>query len=266
MEEPSASEANPNREAGLRFSCPSLNRQYNPHRKMENRVTLLLVEDDPNLSDVLCDYLDLLGYKVIHAADGEAGLKAFRNSVIHFCILDVMLPKKDGFTLATEIRQENKEVPIIFLTARGLAEDRVTGFRSGCDDYISKPFSSEELSLRIEAILRRCQVNTSASQEIRIGKYIFDAVNYALIYNNSRQNLTPKEAALLKVLCRNKNTLVPREKALKEVWGDDDYFIGRSMDVFITRLRKYLKQDPDVAIVNVHSTGFRLEVKEITEA
>jgi DNA-binding response OmpR family regulator len=148
MEEPSASEANPIREAGLRFSCPSLNKQYNPHRKMENRVTLLLVEDDPNLSDVLCDYLDLLGYKVYTCSRWRARLKAFRNSVIHFCLLDVMLPKKDGFTLATEIRHENKEVPIIFLTARGLAEDRVTGFRSGCDDYISKPFSSEELSLR----------------------------------------------------------------------------------------------------------------------
>jgi len=231
---------------------------------MENKLTLLLVEDDPNLSDVLKDYLDLSGYHVIHAPDGEKGLELFQAHPVDLCILDVMLPKKDGFTLATNIRSINQLVPIIFLTARGLMEDRITGFKAGCDDYISKPFSSEELSLRIEAILRRCRNSgMPAEGNILIGDYIFDVVNFSLCRNEEKQSLTPKEAALLKVLCRNRNMLVTREKALKEVWGDDDYFIGRSMDVFITKLRKYLKDDPNVAIVNVHGTGFRLEVKEI---
>jgi two-component system, OmpR family, response regulator len=228
---------------------------------MENRVTISLVEDDPNLSDVLRDYLDLLNYQVVHAADGEEGLLQFRNSRIDLCILDVMLPRKDGFTLAQDIRKINKQVPIIFLTARGLMEDRVIGFKAGCDDYISKPFSSEELSLRIEAILRRCKTSVEETGEIiEIGEYSFDTANFILIHQKERHSLTPKEAALLKVLCRHINVLVTREKALKEVWGDDDYFIGRSMDVFITKLRKYLKEDPNVAIVNVHGTGFRLEV------
>jgi DNA-binding response OmpR family regulator len=231
---------------------------------METKVTILLVEDDPNLSDVLRDYLDLLGYQVVLATDGEAGLTLYKKSLIHLCILDVMLPKKDGFTLARNIRDINQQVPIIFLTALGMMEDRVTGFKAGCDDYISKPFSSEELSLRIEAILRRCKTFSNLpDEEIKIGEYIFDVSNFVLIHGDNRHNLTPKEAALLKVLCRYKNTLITREKALKEVWGDDDYFIGRSMDVFITKLRKYLKDDPNVAIVNVHGTGFRLEVNEI---
>jgi len=230
---------------------------------MENKVTILLVEDDPNLSDVLKDYMDLLGYQVVHAPDGETGLALFRKSLIDLCILDVMLPKKDGFTLARNIRDINQQVPIIFLTARGMMEDRVTGFKAGCDDYISKPFSSEELSLRIEAILRRCRTYSNDLDEIiGIGDYSFDVSNFILILGDDRHSLTPKEAALLKVLCRHKNTLLTREKALKEVWGDDDYFIGRSMDVFITKLRKYLKDDPKVAIVNVHGTGFRLEVSE----
>ena len=230
---------------------------------MESKVRILLVEDDPNLSDVLKDYLELLGYQVILAADGEEGLELYRKSELDLCILDVMLPKKDGFTLARNIREINQQVPIIFLTARGMMEDRVTGFKAGCDDYIPKPFSSEELSLRIEAILRRCKTNSIELGEVfQIGEYTFDVTNFELIRKNYHHRLTPKEAALLKVMCRYKNTLLTREKALKEVWGDDDYFIGRSMDVFITKLRKYLKDDPKVAIVNVHGTGFRLEVHE----
>ena len=230
---------------------------------MESKVRILLVEDDPNLSDVLKDYLELLGYQVILATDGEEGLELYRKSELDLCILDVMLPKKDGFTLARNIREINQQVPIIFLTARGMMEDRVTGFKAGCDDYIPKPFSSEELSLRIEAILRRCKTNSIELGEVfQIGEYTFDVTNFELIRKNYHHRLTPKEAALLKVMCRYKNTLLTREKALKEVWGDDDYFIGRSMDVFITKLRKYLKDDPKVAIVNVHGTGFRLEVHE----
>ncbi|MEI6749103.1 MAG: response regulator transcription factor [Bacteroidales bacterium] len=231
---------------------------------MNPKITILLVEDDPNLSDVLKDYLELLGYKVLLARDGEAGLKTFEKHAIDLCILDVMLPRKDGFTLAADIRKQNIEVPIIFLTARGQMEDRITGFKAGCDDYMAKPFSSEELSLRIEAILKRCRVSFSPvpGEEYTLGLYLFDAANLELRIGKIKHCLTPKEAALLRLLCRNRNILLPREKALKEIWGTDDYFIGRSMDVFITKLRKYLKDDPNVAIVNVHGSGFRLEVKE----
>lgn len=230
--------------------------------KMESKITILLVEDDLNLSDVLKDFLEISGYQVKLAPDGESGLTLFRKAAFDLCILDVMLPRKDGFTLATEIRSINAQVPIIFLTARGLMEDRITGFKSGCDDYITKPFSSEELSLRIEAILRRCMTRSAAPEMIPIGTYFFDQANFELVHGETHQSLTPKEASLLKVLCRNKNKLITRENALMEVWGTDDYFIGRSMDVFITKLRKYLKDDPNVSIVNIHGTGFRLEVKE----
>jgi DNA-binding response OmpR family regulator len=231
---------------------------------MNPKASILLVEDDPNLSDVLKDYLELLGYKVLLAADGEAGQHSFEKNAVDLCILDVMLPRKDGFTLAAEIRQHDAEVPIIFLTARGQMEDRITGFKAGCDDYVAKPFSSEELSLRIEAILKRCRVPFTVvpGEEYIIGLYVFDAANLELRMGVAKHSLTPKEAALLRLLCRNRNILLPREKALKEIWGTDDYFIGRSMDVFITKLRKYLKDDPNVAIVNVHGSGFRLEVKD----
>lgn len=230
---------------------------------MENKARILLVEDDPNLSDVLTDFLEMLGYRVVLAVDGSQGLEAFNSEKFDLLILDVMLPVMDGFSLATEIRKADTNTPVIFLTARGQMEDRINGFKLGCDDYISKPFSSEELSLRIEAILRRCRLETGRENEsYQLGSFVFDSANFELRRNDRRINLTPKEAALLRVLCDHKNSLLTREKALKEVWGDDDYFIGRSMDVFITKLRKYLKDDPGVAIVNVHGTGFRLEVKE----
>ena len=230
---------------------------------MEQKIKILLVEDDPNLSDVLTDFLDMLGYSVILAVDGSKGLTEFNKSRFDLLILDVMLPVIDGFTLATEIRKADVNIPIIFLTARGQMEDRISGFKAGCDDYITKPFSSEELSLRIEAILRRCRLETKPADEChKLGDFVFDSANYELRKGDRRINLTPKEAALLRVLCEHKNSLLTREKALKVVWGDDDYFIGRSMDVFITKLRKYLRDDPNVAIVNVHGTGFRLEVKE----
>lgn len=238
---------------------------------MNPNATILLVEDDPNLSDVLKDYLELLGYKVLLAADGEIGLEKFEGEIlkktgIDLCILDVMLPRMDGFTLAKAIRELNYEVPIIFLTARGQMEDRITGFKAGCDDYMAKPFSSEELSLRIEAILRRCRTTFKPipGEHYQVGLYFFDVSNLELKLGETKHNLTPKEAALLRLLCQNMNILLPREKALKEIWGDDDYFIGRSMDVFITKLRKYLRDDPNVAIVNVHGSGFRLEVKDLS--
>lgn len=234
------------------------------------KAKILLVEDDINLGDVLRDYLEMQDYEVVRANDGVEGLEHFKSQSFDLLILDVMLPRKDGFTLATEIQEINKQVPIIFLTARGRMEDRVTGFRTGCDDYITKPFNSEELELRIEAILRRCrQLSLNGQSEIvdtdgvyELGEYIFDSANHELRLNDTRIGLTTKEVELLRVLYAHKNQLLTRETALKTVWGSDNYFIGRSMDVFITKLRKYLKDDPDISIVNIHGTGFRLEVKE----
>jgi DNA-binding response OmpR family regulator len=234
------------------------------------KAKILLVEDDLNLGDVLRDYLELQEYDVERAMDGAEGLERFKEHTYDLLILDVMLPRKDGYTLAKEIREINQFVPIIFLTARGQMEDRVTGFKSGCDDYITKPFSSEELELRISAILRRCQqAGETIKQDVllqdgvfALGKYTLDLSNHQLQIAGKQISLTTKEVELLRVLYSNKNQLITREKTLKAVWGSDNYFIGRSMDVFITKLRKYLKDDPDIAIVNVHGTGFRLEVKE----
>lgn len=227
---------------------------------------ILLVEDDPNLSLVLQDYLEMLDYDILLCKDGQEGLEAFQQGYIDLCILDVMLPKKDGFTLAKEIREADDDIPIIFLTAKSMKEDRLKGFRAGCDDYITKPFSTEELNLRIQAILKRCLVRKASrpAEEIQpytLGKYVFDHKNMVLRLGKEEKNLTRKENALLKLLCENKNQLMTREYALKSVWGDDDYFIGRSMDVFIAKLRKYLKDDPTISITNVHGTGFRLEIR-----
>lgn len=221
---------------------------------------ILLVEDDPNLSEVINDYLMISGYDVTCVADGNAGLQAFISEAFDMCILDVMLPKKDGFMLATEIRHINQSVPVIFLTALNSLDDRIKGYKSGCDDYIQKPFSSEELTLRINAIMRRCYSDKAGQDIFSIGKYLFDFKNKELLLGDSKQILTQKEALLIRVLCRNMNQLVSREQALIEVWGSDNYFAGRSMDVYITKLRKHLKDDDSVAILNVHGSGFKLVV------
>ncbi len=231
----------------------------------ENMVNILFVEDDPNLSMILKDYLEMIGYTVDHAQDGVEGIKLFANNNYDLVILDIMMPLKDGFTVATEIREVNQLVPIIFLTAKNLKEDRIKGFEIGCDDYISKPFSTEELSLRIKAILRRCTILAQSTPEsftnmIPIGKYIFDSLNMTLKFEDSERGLTRKESGLLKLLCMNLNNLLPREVAMVTIWGENDYFIGRSMDVFIAKLRKYLKADPNVKISNVHGIGFKLEI------
>ncbi len=234
------------------------------------KAKILLVEDDINLGDVLRDYLELQDYEVVKALNGKEGLQVYNSQPFDLLLLDVMLPLMDGFTLAAEIRELNRQVPIIFLTARGQMEDRVTGFKAGCDDYLTKPFSSEELELRIGAVLRRCQKqesmaengNSEPTKVFQLGNYIFDSGNQELRIADKRISLTTKEVELLRVLYNHKNQLVTRETALKSVWGINDYFIGRSMDVFITKLRKYLKLDPNISIVNVHGTGFRLEVKE----
>jgi DNA-binding response OmpR family regulator len=230
---------------------------------------ILLVEDDPNLSLVLQDYLEMMDYDITLCRNGKEGLDAFRAGKFNLCILDIMMPVMDGFTLAEEIKQINESVPIVFLTAKSLKEDRIKGFRLGCDDYIMKPFSTEELSLRIQAILKRCMAQ-SANQfkeeepVYQIGNYSFDHKNMILRIEKKERVLTRKENALLKLLFENRNKLLTREIALKSVWGNDDYFIGRSMDVFITKLRKYLQDDPSITITNVHGTGFKLEIKEPT--
>ncbi|MBP8042873.1 MAG: response regulator transcription factor, partial [Bacteroidales bacterium] len=207
-----------------------------------NKTKILLVEDDPNLSLVLKDYLEILLYETVFAENGEDALELFQSEHFDLIILDIMLPKKDGFAVAKEIRKTNKEIPIIFLTAKNLKEDRIKGFQIGCDDYITKPFSTEELSLRIEAIIRRAvkksQFPLIDNVEVyTLSTFTFDYTNMILKSVAGEQYLTRKEADLLKLLCVNKNRLVHREIALKSIWGDSDYFTGRSMDVFITRLR-----------------------------
>jgi two-component system, OmpR family, response regulator len=233
---------------------------------MSEKIKILLVEDDPNLSLVLQDYLEMLDYDIKLCKDGEEGLKAFKRHRFDLCIFDIMMPKKDGFSLAEDVREQNQTIPIIFLTAKSLKEDRIKGFQVGCDDYITKPFSTEELSLRIKAILKRCQIYQVDTADIdvvfEIGIFSFDSKNMLLSSPDVEQSLTRKEAGLLKLLCQNKNQLLSREYALKAIWGENDYFIGRSMDVFIAKLRKYLKSDPNIVISNVHGTGFKLEVQE----
>ncbi len=228
---------------------------------------ILLVEDDPNLSIVIKDYLEMLNYNTTLCKDGEEGLTEFTNGSYNLVILDIMMPKKDGFTVAEDIRKFDEQTPIIFLTAKSLKEDRIRGFQVGCDDYIAKPFSTEELTLRIKAILKRCLMaqNGGANNDQKvfaIGNYTFDYGNMLLTLEDIEKTLTRKEAALLKLLCIYENKLLTRETALKSVWGDDDYFIGRSMDVFITKLRKHLKDDPKIHITNVHGAGFKLEVEQ----
>jgi DNA-binding response OmpR family regulator len=229
---------------------------------MEDKTRILLVEDDANLSMVLTDYLEMLGYDIVLRNDGEEGLEAFKQDDYSLCILDVMMPKKDGFQLAEDIRNINAEIPLIFLTAKSLKEDRIAGFKVGCDDYITKPFSTEELSLRISAILKRYEIQYTQKKipdVFELGSILFDHKNMILIHQGKEYPLTRKEAALLRLLAENKNQLVQRDYALEKIWGSSDYFIGRSMDVFIAKLRKMLKIDPNISITNIHGTGFKLE-------
>jgi DNA-binding response OmpR family regulator len=235
---------------------------------LENKdISILLAEDDPNLSLVLKDYLEMLGYNITLCNNGSDALSLFKTRHFDLCIFDVMMPRKDGFALAQEIRDTNETIPIIFLTAKSLKEDRVKGFKAGCDDYITKPFSTEELSLRITAILKRCLVMSHNGESIaggiyKIGNFEFDAVNMILRSDDFEKKLTRKESSLFKLLIDHRNQLLPREQAMKKIWGGNDYFIGRSMDVFIAKLRSYLKNDPNINIVNVHGTGFRLQINQ----
>ena len=227
---------------------------------MTNRI--LLVEDDQNFGDVLRSYLEMHEYHVTLATDGVAGYEAYKKGEFDLCIFDVMMPKKDGFTLAKEIREEDKEVPIIFLTAKTLKEDVLQGFKIGADDYIAKPFNSEELLYRVQAILKRAQTKPDPKDDVKefsLGNYHF---NYPLrqlsLSGNEPEKLSPKEAHLLRLFCIYKNDVLQRSEALTKIWGEDNYFTARSMDVFVTKLRKYLKEDENLEIVNIHGNGFRL--------
>jgi DNA-binding response OmpR family regulator len=222
---------------------------------------ILLVEDDPSLGFVIKDNLSIKGYDVMLCKDGEEGDTAFSQNPFRLCILDVMLPKKDGFTLARNIREKNKEVPILFLTAKAMIEDKLEGFKTGADDYITKPFSLEELFYRVEVFLKRTKPAPEHENTIvQLGFYQFNYKNLTLsVSADAVKTLTQKEAEVLRLLYLNRERVLKREEILTSVWGDDDYFMGRSMDVFISKLRKYLKDDPSVQIVNYHGVGFRLE-------
>ncbi len=226
---------------------------------------ILLVEDDPNFGTVLKDYLALNDYNVTLAKDGIEGLIMFKNNDYDLCILDVMMPRKDGFSLAQDIRTTNKEIPIIFLTAKTMKEDVLRGYQVGADDYLNKPFDSEVLLLKIKAILQRKKSNKDAESEqfeFTIGKFSFNSRLRHLSFNGGEsQKLSPKESKLLRLMALHKNDLMPRELALTKIWRDDNYFTSRSMDVYIAKLRKYLKDDKNVEILNIHGEGFRLVEK-----
>ena len=221
---------------------------------------ILLCEDDTNLGMVLKNYLELNDYDVILERDGRLGLAAFQREKFDICLLDVMMPNMDGFTVAEEIRDINPDMPLFFLSAKTMKEDIIQGYKLGADDYITKPFDSEVLLHKIKAILKRNEEmhREEANAEFDLGKYHFNPRLRELVVNGKTQTLSPKENELLKMLSEYKNDLLPREAALKKIWGSDTYFNGRSMDVYIAKLRKYLKEDPKLEIVNIHGNGFRL--------
>jgi DNA-binding response OmpR family regulator len=226
----------------------------------EEKIRILLAEDDENLGSLLREYLQAKSYDTHWLSDGEKAYNSFKKNKYDICILDIMMPVKDGFTLAREIRIIDPEVPVIFLTAKSMKDDVLEGFSIGADDYITKPFSMEELLFRIEAILRRTRGtgNQNKQATFEIGKFHFDANKQVLSLGEESQKLTTKESELLKLLCNNANTVLERNFALKTIWVDDNYFNARSMDVYITKLRKYLKADPSVEIMNIHGKGYKL--------
>jgi DNA-binding response OmpR family regulator len=226
-------------------------------------IKILLVEDDASLGFVIQDQLKAEGFKVHLARDGKEGLQMFNDNSYHICVLDVMMPKKDGFSLAQDIRKMNEQIPILFLSAKSLTEDRIKGFHVGGDDYLTKPFSQEELLLRIKSLLKRIDIEIESDNktEFELGLFKFDSENLQLKGKETEKKLTKKEAQILKLLVQHQNKVLPREIVLNSVWGNDDYFVGRSLDVFITKLRKYLKEDESISIKNIHGVGFKLETK-----
>lgn len=216
-----------------------------------------MAEDDPNLGQLLREFLDSKGFETVLVTNGDDALAEIKSETFDLCLLDVMMPAKDGFSVARELRRQGNNIPVIFLTARSMNEDTLEGFRSGADDYISKPFSMEELIARINAVLRRTRP-VEVNNVYRIGSFEFDTLKEVLKLGEDERKLTTREAALLKMLCKKKNDVLNRTDALKEIWGDDSYFNSRSMDVYVTRLRKYLKADPSIEIANVHGKGFKM--------
>lgn len=228
---------------------------------MKKAIKVLLCEDDPNLGSLLREYLNAKNFETDLAVDGLEGSKMYKRGSYDFLILDVMMPQKDGFTLAQEIRVEDKHTPILFLTAKSMKEDTLEGFKVGGDDYLTKPFTMEELVARMNAILRRTSALPEGGEEVMnfsIGRYEFDYNKQKLSFGNNETKLTTKENELLYLLCKNKNGVMERSYALKAIWGDDNYFNGRSMDVYIAKLRKHLKEEPAVEIINIHGRGFKL--------
>ncbi len=230
----------------------------------KEKLNILLAEDDLNLGILLVDYLEAEGFEVKLCKDGEAALKAFQVQDFDLCLLDVMMPKLDGFSLAKAIRVKDKKVPVIFITAKSLKEDKLKGYDLGADDYIAKPFDEEELLWKIKALVRRMPETKKETKVeiIAIGKYTFDWSNQCLSINGQEKRITEKESDILNYLCTHRNKVIRREDLLKDLWGENDYFLGRSLDVFITKIRKYLKEDPQIEIENVFKVGFIFKVRE----
>jgi DNA-binding response OmpR family regulator len=233
---------------------------------MESKAKILYVEDDEVLAFITKDNLELQGYEISHYLDGVAALEAYKKSKFDLCIVDIMLPKMDGFTLAKKIREIDIEIPILFLTAKSLKEDKIKGLKLGADDYITKPFNLEELILKIEIFLKRKKVISEEKKTtFSIGEYVFEYSDLLLKYKDERKRLTQKEADLLVYLITNRKRLIKRSEILKKIWKQDDYFAGRSMDVFISRLRKYLSKDENIKIRNIHGVGFKLRCSDEEE-
>lgn len=230
----------------------------------KDRPHILLAEDDLNLGVLLVDYLETEGFDVKLCKDGELALKAFQTHAFDVCLLDVMMPKLDGFSLAKGIRTKDKQIPILFITAKSLKEDKLKGYGLGADDYVTKPFDEEELLWKIKAVIRRIpeRKNAHKTETITIGHYTFDFDNQSLLIDGKAKRMTEKESDILKYLCDHRNRVIKREDMLKALWGENDYFLGRSLDVFITKLRKYLKEDPDLRVENVFGVGFIFNVPD----
>lgn len=231
----------------------------------ENQIHVLLAEDDKNLGSVLTSYLNAKGFPTVLCVNGQEAFNIFKKDKFDFCIVDVMMPIMDGFTLAKEIRQIDKKIPILFLTAKSMQEDKLKGFEIGADDYLTKPFSMEELLMRMQAIVRRTterKIMETNRSVYEIGQFTFDYNRQILNRNEDEQKLTSKESELLKMLCDNINDVLDRSVALKKIWYDDSYFNARSMDVYVTKLRKYLKEDANIELINVHGVGFKLVINK----
>lgn len=231
---------------------------------MNTKPYIFLLEDDQSFGAVLKSYLEINDFEVLWVDDGNQAMQNFKTSKAEVCILDVMLPNIDGFTIASEIRKINSDIPIIFLTAKNMREDVLKGYRIGADDYITKPFDTEVLIYKLRSILKRkTGLLQKEMDSYQIGSFLFNFKLRTIEHNNSKQKLSPKEAELLKMLCDNKNELLPRETALKKIWGDDGYFTARSMDVYLTKLRKLFAEDPSIEIRNIHGSGFMLSFNQI---